>query len=101
MKEKTFRPNQIELQTVVYKSKSSDVLTNYRIPQDDWFLDNNMTTIKLTACQTFCTMYKSTQTNQKKSRVILKDKDTNILRDGSVEVQKHNVRFLTEKDNTN
>ena len=42
-------------------------------------------------------MYKSTKTNQKKSRVILKDKDTNTLREGSVEARKQNVRILTEK----
>lgn len=96
--EKNFKPKQFDLQRIVCKTKSQDVSEEYRRPQDDWYFDNKMTGIKGTACKNFCTMYKSARSNQKKSKVTLKNKDTTVLREGSFEVQQLFVRLLTEKD---
>jgi IS605 OrfB family transposase len=101
VKEKNFKPKQFDLQKIVTKTNASDIPTEYRRPQDEWFFDNKMTTIKLTACKNFSAMYKSAQTNQKKSRVDLRNKDTTILREGSFEVPRLYVRLLTSKDNIN
>ena len=101
VKEKQFKPKQFDLQKIVAKTNASDVPSEYRLPHDEWFFDNKMTTIKTTACKNFSAMYKSAQTNQKKSRVDLKNKDTTILREGSFEIQRLFVRLLTTKDITN
>ena len=101
VKEKNFNPKQFDLQRVVCKTNSIDVADEYRLPGDAWFFENKMSCIKLTACKNFCTMYKSARTNQKKSKVDLKNKDTTILREGSFEVQQMYVRLLTKKDISN
>ncbi|XP_045186055.2 uncharacterized protein LOC123544064 [Mercenaria mercenaria] len=98
VKEKDFKPKQFDLQRVVTKTNSTDVPAEYRLPGDDWSFDNKMSGIKTTACKNFCTMYKSAQTNQKKTKVDLRNKDTAMLREGSFEVQSKYVRLLTEKD---
>lgn len=101
VREKHFKPKQFDLQKIVCKTNCRDVQDEYRLPQDDWYFDNKMSAVKTTACKNFCTMYKSAQSNQKKTAVTLKDKDITKLREGSFAVQHLFARLLTEKDVSN
>ena len=62
--EMQMQPNQLVLQKIVCKTHSKDVDPTYRLPNDDWFFDNKMSTIKLTACKSFCTSWKSAKAKQ-------------------------------------
>ncbi len=57
-----------------------------------------MTNIKNTSCKTYATMYKSATSNQRKSIVDMRDKDTRVLREGGFQVSKECVRFLKSND---
>ena len=102
VKEKSFKPLQPELQKVVTKTNAESVPFDYRLPGDEWYFENNMSSIKLTSCKNFCTMYKSAQTSQKKKKlhqdINLRDKDISHRQIGSFQVQQMFVRLLTEKD---
>ena len=99
--QKDFKPKHFDLQKVVKRTHAKDIPEDLRLTNNDWYFDNKMTCIKNTSCKNYATMYKSTQTNQKKVKVALKDKDIKFLREGSFQIPKDYVRFLTEKDTDN
>ena len=98
---KDFKPKHFDLIKVVAKTNATDITEDLRMDNNDWYFDNRMTTIKNTSCKNYATMYKATQTSQKKKKVILRDKDIQFLREGSFQVPKLYVRFLKEKDTDN
>ena len=99
--QKDFKPKHFDLQKVVAKTNATDIDDDLKMDNNDWYFDNKMSSIKNTSCKNYATMYKSTQTNQKKKKVALKDKDIQFLREGSFQVPKLFVRFLNEKDTDN
>ena len=101
VKEKDFKPKHFDLQKVVAKTNATDIDDDLKMDNNDWYFDNKMSMIKGTSCKNYTTMYKSTQTNQKKKKVVLRDKDIQFLREGSFQVPKMCVRFLKEKDTNN
>ena len=95
--QKDFKPKHFDLQKVVAKTNPTDIDDHLKMDNNDWYFDNKMSMIKNTSCKNYGTMYKSTQTKQKKKKVILKDKDIQFLREGSFQVPKKNVNLLTEQ----
>ncbi|UCX57035.1 ORF44 [Haliotid herpesvirus 1] len=54
---KGFKPKQYDLQKVVAKTNSKDVDPDLRMSDDDWFFDNKLSTIKLTAIRQYASNY--------------------------------------------
>ena len=82
---------------MVERTNETDIPQDLRMSNNDWYFDNRMTNIKGTSCKNYATMYKSRNLIRKKVKVILKDKDIQFLREGSFQIPKDCVRFLTEK----
>ena len=89
-------PKQNILQTIVCKTNAKDVDPVYRQPNDEWFFDNKMSTIKLTACKNFCSSFKSAEAL--KSSLTEKRADGECIREGQIEIQKRFVRQLRDKE---
>ena len=89
-------PKQAVLQKIVCKTNAKDVDPLYRLENDEWFFDNQMSTIKLTACKNFCTSYKSAKA--KKTTLTRKRVDGDCIREGQIEIQKPYIRQMKDKD---
>lgn len=102
VKNKGVKPSQKELQKIVVKTNAKDVDSKYRLDGDDWFFENKMSTIKLTACREYSQNY---SIGAKKKKKLGTDKflptkekgETENEITGSIGVQKLYVNKLTEK----
>lgn len=87
-------PSQFALQKIVCKTHSKDVDPIYRLENDEWFFDNKLSAVKVTACKKFCTSYKSA----KARKFALKTKRTDNIREGQIGIQKLYIRSMNDKD---
>ena len=99
VKERNVKPSLFDLQKIVCRANIDDVPSDLLAPNVDFIFsdDSPHTTIRLTACKTFATHYRTAMAKTK-NKAKFKSKDIRNPIAGSFCVQKQYIRTTTEKD---